>query len=364
LRLLFTIPDFWPQVRRGSERLVRDLSLAMAARDHEVTVLTRPGRDRPGTSWMDGFQVSYAPRPRIARRVLGLDALEGFAITAASHGLRRPADVHHSFYISDAFGLTLAGRLRRRPLIFSWHGVPERAWWEAHRPRTHRWYLSMSQRADVVTVMSEASAEQFRRDYDRPAVILTPGVFAEEFNRPRAKVEQRVIVCAAAIDDGRKRIDLLLGAFEIVARKLDDIKLLLVGHGDPSAVQGQVARMDGSISSRIDWRPEPDLPAIYAGCAVGALTSYKEAFGLVAIEYLAAGMPALVSDDGGAAEIITPGTGVTFASGDLDACAAGMQRALELADDPSTTSLCVARARDYDWSTRATAYEDLYRKLA
>lgn len=364
MRLLFTLPDFWPHVRRGSERLVHDLSVEMADRGHDVTVLTRRGRDRPGTRRVDGFDVRYAPRPRVSRRVLGLDALEGFSISAALHGLSHPADVHHAFYIADAYGLTLAGRLRHRPLIFSWHGFPERAWWEDHEPRTHRWYLRMTEQADVVTVMTEASAEQLRRDYGREAVVLTPGVFVDDFIRPRRAAPDRLIVCAAAVDDGRKRIDLLLSAFEIAARELDDIRLLLVGHGDASVVRQQVARMDDSIASRIDWRPEADLPAAYAGCAVGALTSYKEAFGLVAIEYLAAGIPALVSDDGGAAEIVTPGTGVAFTCGDVEACAAGLREALELAGDPSTPARCQARAREYDWSRRADAYEDLYRKLA
>lgn len=364
MRLLFTIPDFWPHVRRGSERLVHDLSVEMARRDHEVTVLTRPGRDRPSTRREQGFTVSYASRPRIARRLLGLNALEGFSITTASHALRHPAEVHHAFYISDAYGLTLAGRLRRRPVIFSWHGFPERSWWEAHEPRTHRWYLSMAEQADAITVMTEASAEQLRRDYGRQAIVLTPGAFVDDFIRARPAAVQRTIVCAAAVDDGRKRIDLLLSAFEIVARKFDDIRLLLVGHGDPYAVHRQVAGMDESIAARIDWRPEPDLPGAYSACSVGALTSYKEAFGLVAIEYLAAGMPALVSDDGGAAEIISPGTGVAFACGDVEACATGLMQVLELAADPATSSRCLARAREYDWSLRAGAYEDLYRKLA
>jgi phosphatidylinositol alpha-mannosyltransferase len=364
LRLLFTIPDFWPHVRRGSERLVHDLAVAMAERDHEVTILTRPGRGHTGTVQAEGFEVRYAQRPRISRRLLGLNPLEGFSITAASHAVRHPAQVHHAFYISDAYGLMLAARLRPRPVIFSWHGLPERGWWETHEPRTHRWYLRMSERAEVVTVMTQVSAEQLRRDYGREAIVLTPGVFVDDFIRPRQASEHRTIVCAAAVDDGRKRIDLLLSAFEMVAREVDDIRLLLVGPGDSSAVQRQVAGMVGSIASRINWRPEPDLPGTYADCAVGALTSYKEAFGLVAVEYMAAGMPALVSDDGGAAEIVTPGTGVVFASGNVQACAAGLMNVLDLANDPATPSRCVARARDYDWSIRATAYENLYRKLA
>lgn len=364
MRLLYTIPDFWPQVRRGSERLVHDLSAAMATRGHDVTVLTRSGRAQPRVSRMDGFGVAYASRPRVTRRLLGLNPLEGFSITAAKRAAWRPADLHHAFYISDAYGLSQAGRLRHRPLVFSWHGFPERAWWEANEPRTHRWYLRMAERADVVTVMTEASARQLRQDYGREATVMPPGVFVDDFDVPRVPTNKRTVVCAAAVDDGRKRIDLLLSAFEIVARNLDDVHLLLVGQGDATEMRRQTAGMDGSIAARIDWRPGSDLPATYAGCVAGALTSYKEAFGLVVIEYLAAGLPALVSDDGGGAELVTPGTGVTFPAGDVDGCAAALLSVLDLAADTATAGRCRARAREYDWSRRATGYEDLYRGLA
>ncbi len=43
--------------------------------------------------------------------------------------------------------------------------------------------------------------------------------------------------------------------------------------------------------------------------------SFEEAFGLVVSEYLAAGLPAVSSHDGGGVEIISPGTGVAFRQG-------------------------------------------------
>lgn len=360
MRLLFTNPHFWPHVRRGSERLIHDLGVVMTERGHEVVVVTGAAGGKPGMRLLDGLSVRYQGDPREVRRLLRLDPMEGFAITAGLTGLGHPADVHHAFYPTDAYGLAVAGRMRRRPLVFSWHGIPIRSWWEANQPRTHRWYLRMARRADRITVMTEASAKQLRDDYGYDPVVLTPGVFVEDFDVPRRAAEGRTIVCAAAVDDPRKRIDLLLEGFEILARDFDDVRLLLVGAGDPTSALAQAARMAPGVAARVEWKPEADLPEAYAGCSVGALTSLREAFGLVVIEYLAAGMPAVVSDDGGSAELITPETGVAFASGDANACANALRRALELAGDPATAGRCKQRAQDYDWSRRATAYEDLY----
>ena len=47
LRIAITNPTCWPQVRRGSERLLHELSHWLAARGHAVTVIsTEPGDRR------------------------------------------------------------------------------------------------------------------------------------------------------------------------------------------------------------------------------------------------------------------------------------------------------------------------------
>ena len=332
----------------------------MARRGHQVTVVTRALDDAARVVRDEGFEVRYRRRPRVLRRVTGLAPVEAFAFTAGAAGLGIAADLNHAFYISDAYGLALAGRLRPRPLIFSWHGIPSRRWWETNEPRTHAWYLRMMRRAARITVMTDSSAQRLRDDYGYDPVVLTPGIFVADYQLPRPEQPQRTIVCAAAVDDGRKRLDVLLAAFERVAAEEPDLHLLLVGGGDPSAVKGQAAAMDPKIGSRVECRFTTDLPSVYAQCTVGALTSFREAFGLVVVEYLAAGIPAVVSDDGGSPQILAPGTGAVFKQGDPDDCARALRDALALAADPGTAALCRLRAQDYDWSARVEAYERLY----
>jgi glycosyltransferase involved in cell wall biosynthesis len=364
VRLLYTHPTFWPYVRRGSERLVHDLSLEMSRRGHEVTLVTSAGPDRPRRVRGEGFEVAYRGRLRGARRIAGLDAMESFALTAAEAGLREPGDVNHAFYLTDAYGLTLAARARPRPVVFSWHGVPGRRFWEQDQPRTHRWYMRMARRAACITVMTEASAQRLREDYDYDPVVLTPGIFVDDYNLPRAAGTDQTIVCASALDEPRKRLDLLLRAFANVAVDDSRVRLMLVGYGNPDALLAQVAAMPGGIRERIRLDPAEDLASVYTRCSVGALTSVNEPFGLVVLEYLAAGMPAVVTATGGAASILTPGAGATFVEDDVDACAAALRDALTLAADPSTAAKCRDRAREFDWSRRGDAYESLYQTLA
>jgi glycosyltransferase involved in cell wall biosynthesis len=363
MRLLLTIPDYWPYVRRGSERVVHDLSTAMAGRGHDVTVVTRTPSHRRELVREGGVTVRYHPdHPTINRR-LRLTDLEGFALTAGAATILSHADVHHSFYLSDAYAATQSARLNRRPVVLSIHGTPDRAWWEANRPRTHRWFLSTLERTPFVTVMTELSARLMREQYGFDPIVLTPGIDTGAYVAPRETGGQPTIVCAAAIDDARKRIhDVLIPAFELLASADPDLRLLLVGHGDPDLLlRPALAGLAPDISARVVHDPGIDLAHAYNRSSVGALTSHREAFGLVVLEALASGIPAVVADDGGSADLVSAETGRVFEAGSVQDCARGLAEALILSTEPGTEAACRARARAFDWSTRAEAYEALYR---
>src|SRR5688500_12145440 len=135
MRLLFTIPSFWPQVRRGSERIVHDLSAALAHRGHAVTVVTRAA-GRPKRLAIDGVTVEYWPAPRRGLHRLGLDELEGFVLPAVAGGVVHRADVAHAFHPVDGLGLDLSSRVRRHPFLVSIQGWPDRDWLQRTYPRT------------------------------------------------------------------------------------------------------------------------------------------------------------------------------------------------------------------------------------
>jgi glycosyltransferase involved in cell wall biosynthesis len=361
MRLLFTIPDFWPGVRRGSERLVHDLAQALAGRGHEVTVATRRSGASPGVTAMDGFRVRRLRGDGWVRGI-GWQPLEGFALTAARAALTTPADIRHAFYMTDAYGLARARRLRRGALVVSLHGVPGRAWWDRTSPRTSRWFARAVRAADAVSVMTEQLRAPFREQYGVDPVVLVPGIFVEDYARER-RAAARTIVCAASLDDPRKRVDLLVEAFGLLAADDREVDLLLVGPGERGPARAAVSRLPAGVRERVRFENTSDLPSIYTRCAVGALVSTAEAFGLAAVEYLAAGMPAVVGDDGGAASIITEETGVSFAGADAAACAEALGRALRMSVEDGAEARCRARARDFDWSVRLPAYEELYRRL-
>src|SRR5436190_20478945 len=62
IRIAFASHVFWPEKRRGGERLIRDLSDALIARGHQPRLVTSH-RGRPTRVDEDGLQVVRQWRP-------------------------------------------------------------------------------------------------------------------------------------------------------------------------------------------------------------------------------------------------------------------------------------------------------------
>ena len=357
LRLALVHPTYWPEVRRGSERLLHDLATTLAARGHEVTLLTtHPGRS---TSTVEqGVRIVRSRRPpEPPPRRLN----EYFLATApgvAWHLLGESFDVAHAFFPTDAWAAVAARRLGGPPVAFSFHGIPTRPYLVARRHR-----LEMITRAvegaAACTVLSEAAARPFRRYLLREPAVIPPGVLVDEFGvrEPRSPVP--TLLCAASLGDPRKRAGLLLSAFERLRERRRDARLLVVRGRDP--VMGpSVPRLPAGA----EWL-EADrtdvLARAYAAAWTSVLPAVDEAFGIVLTESLAAGTPVVAARSGAGPEIVSSdAVGRLFEPDDEISLVEAMDEALGLALHEGTTEACRSRAADYDWSRAVVPYEDLY----
>lgn len=96
-----------------------------------------------------------------------------------------------------------------------------------------------------------------------------------------------------------------------------------------------------------------------------ALPSEWEAYGLVLLEAMAAGVPVIASSVGGLPEVLDHGrTGRLVPYGDASALADALRATVA---DPDGTRRLVGeasrRVRGFDWSTSAERYRDLYREI-
>ncbi|NJN16604.1 MAG: glycosyltransferase family 4 protein [Oscillochloris sp.] len=129
-----------------------------------------------------------------------------------------------------------------------------------------------------------------------------------------------------------KGVDLLLRAFQLVARELPAARLLLIGEGPEQAALHKQAGALG-LAERVEMTgrlPREELEARCGAAWVQAVPSrWDEPFGIVAAEAAMRGTAVVASAGGGLAEIVQDGeTGLLVPPGDEQALAAALLRLL------------------------------------
>jgi phosphatidylinositol alpha-mannosyltransferase len=362
MRIALLHPSYWPEVRRGSERLVHDLGATLAGRGYDVTLLTSH-RGRRRVSSEDGIRVVRAWRP--PDRLMHRRAYEHYmtVIPASILALLRGGyDIAHAFYPTDAWAAVQARRLGGPPVIFSMHGIPTRPYLVTGRYRLAM--LKHTIRAATATVvLSEAAAEPFRRFLMHEPHVLPGGVFCDSFAVDAERSTEPTLVCAASLDDPRKRAEVLREAFERLRERRPGARLLLAGRTDPRHGRLQLELPPGA--RLVDGDETGALARAYATSWASVLPAVEEAFGLVLLESLAAGTPVVAARSGACPEVLSADSlGRLFEPGDAEALARAMDEALDLGLRPETAAACRARAREYDWSRVVPRYEALYEAVA
>lgn len=358
LRVALLNPCYYPEVQRGSERLVRDLATDLLALGHRPRVITsHPGR--PARSVEGGVPVTRLWRPpedRLRRRKFQ----EYLTHVPFSYLALRGGDDHvaQAFFPTDALAAIRWGRATGRPAIMHYGGVPTRPVLASRRLR-FRVATEALYGADAVIVDSEAAARGMRRWFGIEPRVINPGVRLEAFTPGTDRFEQPTVVCAADPDDGRKRVPMLVRAFTLARRTRRDLRLMLVRPAGAD-LAAELEAVDGV--ELFDRDPER-VAALFQRAWVTALAAYSEAFGLVLVESLACGTPVVAMRDGGVPEIVDrPEVGRLFDDGEDD-LARALLEGLELAEDGGVRDACRARAEHFDSRRCAAEHDRLYREL-
>jgi alpha-1,6-mannosyltransferase len=143
-----------------------------------------------------------------------------------------------------------------------------------------------------------------------------------------------------------KRWDIVIDAFLRVRARGRDAILVLLGDGPERERMKARARGEGTASTHTSTRERafaadivfPGFTKDRVGLARKLASADVlvhgcpfETFGLSIAEAMSCGLPAVVPDDGGAAEMHDPASGERYTAGDTEACAEALERLLERA---------------------------------
>ncbi|MFN3168330.1 MAG: glycosyltransferase family 4 protein [Phycisphaeraceae bacterium] len=190
----------------------------------------------------------------------------------------------------------------------------------------------------IVVASRDTLAQMPASCRDRCVYVPENGIAPERFSRARQRAAALPLKCVFL---GRlvpyKGADLLIRAG---ARAMKDggLKVKIVGEGPQrEQIERLVAELGvGEHVELAGWVEHTQVQRVLADSDFMAVPSIREFGGGVVLEAMALGLPAVVVDYGGPAELVTDATGVRVPIGAPDAIVAGFTQAIaRFTDDPA-----------------------------
>jgi glycosyltransferase involved in cell wall biosynthesis len=197
-----------------------------------------------------------------------------------------------------------------------WEGTSKLSVWFKHWVEQR-----VYDRCDRFIVLSRAFGEILHREYqipERKIHVIPGGVDIERFktnlSRQQARdrlnwPQDRAIVFTPRRLVQRMGLDKLITAIARIKPQIPDVWLAIAGRGPLQASLEQQVEQLGLAShvKLLGFLPDEQLPVAYQAADLTVMPSQSlEGFGLVILESLACGTPALCTPVGGMPEILTP----------------------------------------------------------
>ena len=341
----------------GAERVMTYLCGGLAARGHEVTLLT-----------LDESVPDFYSVPENVKRVrVSLPTFKNAGFWGGFPRLwkltrsiqRTRPEVLISFM---TISVLASCWLLRIPAIYADHLDIRHLAYSRKWKILRNWLLG---RAKKVTVLSERDRKFISLFHPswKPVVIYNPALPLEEGSCPRPAFmqENKKYVIAVGRLVKQKGFDRLLEAWRRVCEDFPQWRLCIVGAGEEeSELKGLAETLD--IQYAVDFvSPQYSLTPVYRHADLYAMSSRAEGFPMVLLEAMAAGLPAVSFDCTGPNVIIRDGEdGFLVKQNYTERLAAKLA---ELMKDDALRERFGNKAREVTQRFSLETYLDAYEKL-
>jgi len=346
LRILWVSQTFYPIVG-GAERYVDELAMTMAGKGADVTVMAPHYRhdvtvgDLPAEEELHGYRLLRADfRMDWSRKVLYHARFLPFSLELRRVLADVRPDIVH-FQYTNPFGILhhQARMAGVRGVFASTHG--QDITFLQGDPLGREIFHRVLAGLDAVFMNSDECERLVREDVGDNANLRTVycGTHPTRFMPvPRQEGKPRVILSVSRLVR-RKGIDLIIDAFDAIAKRHPDTVLHIVGDGEErtdlerrsrrTAAPGRI-RFLGQIG-------EEDVVREFQNCYLHVIASRSmpggelEGFGITSLEAMSCERPVIGSTDGGVRSAVCEGAdgwGLIFEQGDASALADKLDRLL------------------------------------
>ena len=370
LRVVVTNPYAWPYVRRGSERLLNDLSCYLHAQGHSVSVFAMAPLE--GSEVRDGVRYTLL-RQRLGARPRQFNCLHDFAWRLTRSLRDVEADTVFCLNYFDAWAAIRARARYQKTwrVVFMAVGIPTARYFRM--VPLDRWFMRcVLRQSDQVLALSSFARDMLASDFGVDAAVLPPPVMTAQFaaSQNAASSAAPNILFVGDVDEQRKGARVLCLAFSAIRVCHPAAQLVFAGRASEPTRAALLALLAPSAHDAVEFHGVgqlADLPRLYQQASVTVLPAVWEAFGLVLVESLAAGTPVVGARHGGIPDIIDADTvGALFEpqlldgqASNADGLAEAVLAVLARGKTLAVRSACQARAHSFSWSALGPLYEHM-----
>jgi glycosyltransferase involved in cell wall biosynthesis len=330
----------------GGELHVADLARALTERGHEVHLAIRP--QSPLLRMLASTQAHFHTMP--LRNSLDLSSAYQLSRLIRTYEI----DIIHGHAARDYLVCAIAQRLAARGqlVLTRHHYLPIKA-----NPVYRRLFRTAGRVIAVSEFVRSSLLQRFKLPEDQIVTIpnwLKPEAYKVLPDRQQARarlgLHRPLVVGMIGEITPAKGQEEFIRAAAALAHQRDDVEFLIVGdeHNERRSFTQrlqQIAR-EADLADRVNFVSRvDDVRWAFAALDVFVLPSWNEAFSIVLIQAMAAGVPVIASQIGGPAEIVTDGvTGLLAPPRQVDALAEKIQ---QLLDDKDLRARLVTAARQH-----------------
>jgi glycosyltransferase involved in cell wall biosynthesis len=378
MRILL-LPASYSPVVGGLQTVVQALARELDQKGHDVLVVTNKyPRSLPKREQIDGVNVRrlhfLSPRlDELKRKRPDLFLASLYFSPATRFQLERIIDTFRpdivNVHYPDAqtpFVLPLRKRFDFR-LAVSVHGYDVERYSSntTANARERNNFVALLRQADVVTACSNyllAQARELEPSVAKKGRVVANGIDPSRFVDTQQYRHLRPYVLASGRLTHAKGFDLLLTAFSQLNGRTRQTDLIIAGDGELRETLRQRAEELG-LADRVHFfgQATPDeMVRLLNGSLFMVVPSRQEAFGVAALEAMAAGKPVLATRVGGLPEFVV-GSANKLAEPSIEGLKKGLTEWLERDAAPGSQAIQNrALAANYTWERAAEEYLDAY----
>lgn len=343
----------------GAEKLMVDLLPRLKQRGHEVDLLLFDGTDTPFRRAAEeaGIKVMDMGKDGSVYSPVKLFKLLPYL---------KKYDVIHTHNTACQLFAAIGSLWNSAVLCTTEHNTSNRrrVWkWYA---RIDRWMYNRYRKVICISDKAEENLRQFIGKSKADVLTINNGIDVEKYASAsasqvleRTAPGSRKIIMVAGFRL-QKDQDTIIKALPMLP---NDFHLFLVGDGERRQECETLAEQQG-VAGRVHFMGlRSDIPELLHAADYVVMSSHWEGLSLSSVEGMSVGKPFLASDVDGLHDVVKD-AGILFPHGDSAALAAEIKR---LSENPEkyneVASLCRERANQFDISSMADGYSEVYRQL-